>query len=176
MKIRVFISSVQKELADERRAVADFIRNDPLLRRFFTVFLFEELPASDRRADSVYLSEVERAAVYVGLFGKEYGKEDKKGLSPTEREFDHATAHGKVRLIFVKGVDDTMRHPKIRALIVRAGDQLIRRRFSAVPDLIADLYASLVDHLEQSGRLRTRPFDAAACAGAASAASGCSSA
>src|SRR4030067_2801515 len=125
MKIRVFISSVQKELADERRAVADFIRKHPLLRRFFTVFLFEELPASDRRADSVYLSEVDRAAVYVGLFGNEYGSEDKKGLSPTEREFDHATAHGEVRLIFVKGVDDTMRHPKIRELIVRAGEQLI---------------------------------------------------
>src|SRR3972149_737519 len=167
MKIRVFISSVQKELADERRAVADFIRNDPLLRRFFTVFLFEELPASDRRADSVYLSEVERASVYVGLFGNEYGKEDKKGHSPTEREFDHATIYGKVRLIFVKGADDTMRYPKMKALIAKAGDQLIRRRFTAVPDLIADLYASLVDYLEQSGRLRTRPFDAAVCAGAA---------
>lgn len=162
--IRIFISSVQKELADERRAVTDFIRNDPLLRLFFTVFLFEELPASDRRADSVYLSEVARAAVYVALFGNEYGSEDKKGLSPTEREFDHATAHGKARLIFIKGVDDGLRHPKMRALITRAGDQLIRRRFSGVPDLIADLYASLVDYLEQSGRLRTRPFDAAACA------------
>jgi len=166
MKIKIFISSVQKEVADERRAVADFIRNDPLLRRFFTVFLFEELPASDRRADSAYLSEVESAAVYVGLFGNEYGSEDKKGLSPTESEFDYATAHGKVRLIFVKGANDNIRHPKMRALIVKAGDQLIRRRFTAVPDLIADLYASLVDYLEQSGKLRTRPFDAAACANA----------
>jgi hypothetical protein len=49
-RLKIFISSVQKELADERRAVADFIRNDPLLRLFFDVFLFEDLPASDRRA------------------------------------------------------------------------------------------------------------------------------
>ena len=34
----IFISSVQKELAEDRRAVKRFIENDPLLRRFFTVF------------------------------------------------------------------------------------------------------------------------------------------
>ena len=54
----VFISSVQKELAEERRAVKAFVEGDPLLRRCFTVFLFEDLPARDRRADEVYLREV----------------------------------------------------------------------------------------------------------------------
>jgi hypothetical protein len=58
MSDRIFISSVQKELAEERRAVRDFVRGDALLRRFFDVFLFEDLPASDRRADDVYLDEV----------------------------------------------------------------------------------------------------------------------
>ena len=159
MKIKVFMSSVQNELADERRAVADFIRNDPLLRRFFTVFLFEELPASDRRADSVYLSEVERATVYVGLFGNEYGGEDKKGLSPTEREFDHATAHGKVRLIFIKGVDDTRRQPKMNALIAKASQQLIRKRFAGIAELIEALYASLVDYLEVCGIIQARHIE-----------------
>ena len=103
----IFISSVQKELAEERRAVKAFVEGDPLLRRFFTVFLFEDLPASDRRADEVYLDEVDRCAVYVGLFGNEYGFEDAEGVSPTEREFDRATRQGKPRLIFVKGADDS---------------------------------------------------------------------
>ena len=58
MKERIFISSVQKELADERRAIRDFVRGDALLGRFSNVFLFEDLPASDRRADDVYLDEV----------------------------------------------------------------------------------------------------------------------
>jgi len=75
-RLKIFISSVQKELADERRAVADFIRNDPLLRLFFDVFLFEDLPASDRRADAVYLAEVERSDLYLGLLGNDYGWED----------------------------------------------------------------------------------------------------
>jgi hypothetical protein len=163
MSERLFISSVQKELAEERRAIGDFVRGDALLRRFFDVFLFEDLPASDRRSDDVYLDEVGRCALYVGLFGQAYGEEDAGGLSPTEREFDQATALAKPRLIFVKGADDAGRHPKMRALIKKAGAQLIRRRFTGIAELTGALYASLVEHLERTGRLRTKPFDAAAC-------------
>jgi len=144
----LLISSVQKELQEDRRALKAFVEGDPLLRRYFTAFLFEDLPASDRRAGQVYLDEVDHCAVYVGLFGQEYGFEDDKGVSPTEREFDRATTKGKPRLIFVKGTDDRARHPKMRALIRKAGGQLIRRRFDSVPELTAALYASLVEHLE----------------------------
>ncbi len=162
----IFISSVQKELGEERRAVKAFVEGDALLRRYFTAFLFEDLPAADRRADEVYLDAVDRCAIYVGLFGADYGYEDKDGASPTEREFDRATEHGKARLIFVEGADDKARHPKMSALVRKAGDQLIRRRFGSIPDLTAALYASLVEYLEREGSLRTRPFDASLCPGA----------
>jgi hypothetical protein len=66
---------------------------DPLLRRFFEVFLFEDLPAADRRADQVYLDEVAACDLYLGLLGNEYGWEDTDGLSPTEREFNAAMGH-----------------------------------------------------------------------------------
>jgi len=163
MKIRIFISSVQKEMAEERHAVADFIRNDPLLSRFFDLFLFEELPASDRHADAVYLTEVEHAAVYIGLFGNEYGFEDAEGISPTEREFDLATATGKPRLIFVKGNDDKVRQSKMQSLIRRAGQQLIRKRFVSIPELTTVLYSSLVDYLEVCGIIQNRPFEERPC-------------
>ena len=58
--IRIFISSAQREFAREREHLRDFLRGDPLMRRFFDVYLFEDLPASDRRPDDVYLEEVER--------------------------------------------------------------------------------------------------------------------
>ena len=161
-KTRIFISSVQKEFADERRALKDFVSGDPLLSRFFEVFLFEDLPASDRRADEIYLNEVDRCGIYVGLFGSDYGREDAEGVSPTEREFDRATVTGKERLIFIRGTDDS-RHSKMLALIGRAGKQLIRRRFVGIPGLTTGLYASLVEYLERTGDLRTLPFDAAAC-------------
>lgn len=162
-KSTIFISSVQKELQPARRAIKDYVQGDPLLRRFFEVFLFEDLPASDRRADDVYLDEVDRCSVYIGLFGDQYGVEDAEGHSPVEREFDRATAKGKTRLIFIKGSDDTGRHPKMLRLIRRAGAQLIRRRFTDVADLTGQLYASLVDYLARNGELRTMPFDASAC-------------
>ena len=97
-------------------------------------------------------------------FGNEYGFEDAAGVSPTEHEFDRATAHGKPRLVYLKGADDKARHAKMGALVRKAGDQLTRRRFGTTQELTAGLYASLVDHLERTGRLRVKPFDAAACA------------
>lgn len=37
--IRIFISSVQREFAGERGLLRDYLRGDPLMRRFFEVFL-----------------------------------------------------------------------------------------------------------------------------------------
>ncbi|MDD3112222.1 MAG: DUF4062 domain-containing protein, partial [Methanofollis liminatans] len=53
--VRIFISSVQKEFAGERAALRDYLRGDALMRRFFEVFLFEDVPAADRRTDDLYL-------------------------------------------------------------------------------------------------------------------------
>jgi ATP-dependent DNA helicase RecG len=161
--IRIFISSVQKEFASERAVLRDYLRDDPLLRRFFAVFLFEDLPAADRRADSVYLEEVAACDLYVGLFGNDYGFEDAAGVSPTEQEFNHATQLGKPRLIYVKGSDDKAKHPKMQALIRRASPQLIRRRFSTSEELGSALYASLVGHLERTGAIHSLPFDEQPC-------------
>ncbi len=165
--MRIFISSVQKELADERQALKQYIEGDALLRRFFEVFLFEALPAADRRADEVYLDEVDRCRIYIGLFGDQYGCENAEGVSPTEREFDHATESGKTRLIFVKGADDKGRDPKMLALVRKAGDQLIRRRFTSTAELTRAVYASLVEQLEQRGDIQDCPFDERPCRGSA---------
>ena len=42
MKSRIFISSVQREFAKERKALAEYVRKDAILGRFFDVFLFED--------------------------------------------------------------------------------------------------------------------------------------
>ena len=165
--LRIFISSVQREFAEERAALREYLRGDPLMRRFFDAFLFEDVPATDRRPDELYLDEVERCDLYVGLFGRQYGTEDEEGISPTEREFDGAAAFGKHRLVFVKGGVDDTRHPKMQALIDRAQAELVRRRFNAPVDLVAGLYAALVEYLEARELLRWGPFDATPCAEAA---------
>ena len=165
--IRIFISSVQREFARERERLRDHLRGDPLMRRFFQVSLFEDVPATDRRPDEVYLDEVDRCEIYVGLFGSDYGIEDTDGVSPTEREFDRASELEKHRLIFLKGAEGDERHPKMRALINRAEAGLVRRRFATSAELVAGLYAALVQYLEAKQLLRFGPFDAARCSGAA---------
>jgi predicted HTH transcriptional regulator len=157
---RIFISSAQKEFAAERASLRDYLRADPLLGRFFEIFLFEDLPAADRRADSVYLDEVKRCDLYIGLFGKE-------NSLPTEQEFKSASEQGKLRLIYVKGADDKDKHPKMRALIKRAGSELIRRRFVDSSSLLPSVYASLVAYLEEHKLILNGPFDAAPCRKAA---------
>ncbi len=161
--IRIFISSVQREFAQEREALREFLRNDLLMRRFFDVFLFEDVPALDRRPDALYLDEVKQSDLYVGLFGNDYGSEDKDGISPTEREFDQATASGIHRLIFVKGTDNSIRKPKMLALIQKAQFGLIRKRFNTSEELVTALYAALVEYLDSKDLIRSEPFDAAPC-------------
>ena len=161
--IRIFISSVQREFAQERKALRNFLQNDPLMRRFFDVFLFEDVPALDRRPDSLYLDEVKHSDIYVGLFGNDYGSEDADGISPTEREFDQATASGVHRLIFVKGTNDNERHPKMQTLIRKAQSGLIRKRFNTSEELVTALNAALVEDLESRNLIRSGPYDAAPC-------------
>ena len=166
-RLKIFISSVQKEFQDIRRDLKAFLIGDAVLRRFISdVFLFEELPARDRCADQVYLEAVEWCDIYVGIFGYEYGNEDNDGISTTEHEYDHATEHQKIRLIYVWGRDEKKRTPKMKQLIQKAGDGLIRRRVEDVSALTAEIYSSLVDYLDGMGALRIPPFDTSACDGA----------
>ena len=166
-RYKIFISSVQKELAAERLAVKDFINHDPLLSRFISnVFLFEDIPAGDRKPDDIYLGEVEQCDIYLAIFGNQYGWKNEDEKSPTELEFEHATKTHRERLVFVKGSDDKAREPEMAKLVNRAGRQVTRRRFSDTPGLIREVYASLLECLENRGAIRSTPFDDSVCDGA----------
>ena len=64
--LRIFISSVQREFTQEREVLRAYLHGDPLMQRFFDVFLFEDVPALDCRPDALYLDEVEQSDIYVG--------------------------------------------------------------------------------------------------------------
>lgn len=154
-KLKVFISSVQTEFASERQNLFAYLHSDPLLGLFFEPFLFENLPASDQRADSVYINEVAKCDIYLGLFGTKYGFEDSEGISPTEREFDEATRQHKTRLIYVLGDSGLQRHAKMNQLIQKVGIDLVRKRFNSGDDLNSGVYASLVNYLKEKEIIRT---------------------
>jgi hypothetical protein len=58
-QIKVFISSVQSEFAEERLFLWNYIVSDALLGKFFVPFIFEQLPAADNTPQKAYLEEVE---------------------------------------------------------------------------------------------------------------------
>lgn len=88
-RIKIFISSVQSEFAEERAMLCHYIRTDVLLGKFFEPFIFEEVPANEYPTSHVYLKEVELCDIYLGL----YGNEDEEGISLTEREYDLAAVN-----------------------------------------------------------------------------------
>ena len=164
MKYRVFISSVQKEFAKERKALASYIRNDAILGKFFEVFLFEEVPAQERSATDVYLSEVDRCDIYLGLLGSMYGNTDRRGVSATEREYERAEVKQKDRLCFVRNIDGE-REKKETAFVARVNAERTRKGFRTWDELRVLVYAALANYLELKGLINVLPFDSAKTAG-----------
>ena len=159
-RFRLFISSVQKELAEERAAVRAYVERSRFLRRHFEVYRFEDEPAADLGAQEAYLDEVERCDVYLAIFGNEYGRAEAGELSPTHKEYAAASQCGKYRIVFVKSGDDDARDKRMRALIREASDQVVRRRFVSLATLITSVDDALIKFLEDRNVIHDTPFDA----------------
>lgn len=148
---KIFISSVQRELSTERKAIVDLVSGNPQLARFFSTFAFEfDVPASDKRTDEVYLAELAVSDLYVGIIGNDYGGLTSAGVSATESEYDEATRLGIPRFIFVKGSSDKMRDPRERNFLRKVSPGLIRVRFKNTEELLAALTESLDRYLAEN--------------------------
>ena len=148
---RIFISSVQRELSAERKAVVDLVSGNPQLARFFSTFAFEfDVPAADKRTDEVYLAELAVSDLYVGIIGNEYGGVTPDGVSATESEYDEATRLGIPRFLFVKGSSDKVRDPRERNFLHKVSPGLIRVRFESTEELLAALTESLDRYLAEN--------------------------
>ena len=151
MDYRIFISSVQREFAKERKAVCDLVSGNPQLARFFLTFAFEfDVPAADKRTDEVYLAELAVSDLYVAIIGDEYGGITADGVSATESEYDEATRLGIPRFVFVKGSSDKGRDPRELAFLRKVSPGLIRVRFESTEELLAALTESLDRYLAEN--------------------------
>ena len=137
MRFKVFISSVQREFAAERQMLAEYVRKDALLGKFFDVFLFEEEPACDVEARDLYLPEVEKSDIYLGILGSQFGNADADGVSPTEREYDLATIKGKERLVFVKKCERDSREERF---VQKVQSDVVRKSFETAQGLATPQY------------------------------------
>jgi len=104
-QLRVFVSSVQKELEPERVAVASLITTDPFLLQHCVPVLWEKEPAPARPADQPYLECLRSCQIYILLIFNEYGQLD-GDVSATHHEYRLAQKLKLPTLVFLKGADD----------------------------------------------------------------------
>jgi hypothetical protein len=121
--------------------------------------IFEKLPAKNRAPNKVYAEEVKKSQVYMVLIGKEYGYEDKDGISPTEHEYNHARANHLDCFAFIRGEYDSSRKEKEKTFIRKIQDDLSYKRFSTTEQLISEVNRSCVTLLKDKGLIQLTSFD-----------------
>jgi hypothetical protein len=92
----VFVSSEMKDLASERRALADALRGIGL-----NVVMFEDLGGREDDAEIAYLDGVARSDIYLAVIADRYGRMLANGRSPTHEEYREARRLGQRIAVWV---------------------------------------------------------------------------
>ena len=103
-KLRIFVSSVQKELERERAAIAQLISVDPFLLQHCDPVLYDQEPPPGRPNPKAYLDCLRSCQVYLLMVDLEYGHVA-GGVSATHEEYRLAQAEKLPTLVFIRGLD-----------------------------------------------------------------------
>jgi hypothetical protein len=115
-KVRVFVSSVQKELEDERLIVQNLINTDPFLAAHCIPVLYEFEPASPERALEGCMKTLNTCQIYLLIVAVQYGNLV-GDLSITHTEYRRAKANKLPVLAFIKGDRSLKREAGTDALL-----------------------------------------------------------
>lgn len=121
IKLRVFVSSVQKELADERRSVKALITSDPFLDEHCVPILYEDEPSMLKAAPQGYLNDLAKCQIYLMIIGSEYGTRF-RGLCATHHEYHFAQKRAMPILACIRGDNQTQRDPATKDFIAEIRD------------------------------------------------------
>jgi len=142
--LRVFVSSVQKELEDERLIVQNLVNTDPFLAAHCVPILYEFEPASLEKALDGCLRALDECQVYLLIVGVEYGSLVGT-LSITHAEYRRAKLKGFPVLAFIKGDRQAKRADGTIALLAELdADGPKYKRFGNVIELQKQVRAALV--------------------------------
>jgi ATP-dependent DNA helicase RecG len=115
-KLRIFVSSVQKELEVERVALAGWVSSDSQLADACDVVLFEKEPLSGKRISKPYLACLKTCDIYLLLLDCEYGRPPEP-LSATHEEYRFARDRGLPLFVLLKGMTDGKREEKTKKFL-----------------------------------------------------------
>jgi ATP-dependent DNA helicase RecG len=147
-KLNIFVSSVQKELEDERMIVQNLLNTDLFLSAHCSPVLYEFEPASPDRALEGCLKSLDACHVYLLIVGAEYGTLVGK-LSITHSEYRHANGKKLPVLAFIKGDRKVKREEGTDALLKELdADGPKYKRFGNVIELQKEVRAALVKLLK----------------------------
>jgi len=160
VKLRVFVSSVQQELEDERLIVQNLIQTDPFLQKHCVPVLYEFEPASPADALEECLDLVAGCQIYILMIWKEYGNPT-NGLSITHLEYRRAKENGIPVLAFIRGPANLKREDGTESLLAELkDDNFKRKRFGNVIELQKEVRSALVKLLgERFGVMPTSDED-----------------
>ncbi len=154
-RLRVFVSSVQKELEDERLIVQNLLNTDLFLSAHCSPVLYELEPASPEKALEGCLRSLDRCQVYLLIVGVRYGTLVGE-LSITHAEYRRAKAKGLPVLAFIRGSSSLQREDGTKDLLAELGaDGFKYKRFGNVIALQKEVRTALVKLLED--RFATAP-------------------
>ncbi len=147
--LRIFVSSVQKELEDERLIVQNLANTDPFLSAHCTTVLYELEPASPTKALEGCLEALDGCHVYLLIVGVEYGTLV-GDLSITHAEYRRAKEKGLPVLAFIRGGRSVAREEGTAALLAELNaDGPKYKRFGDVIELQKEVRASVVRLLKE---------------------------
>lgn len=147
-KLRIFVSSVQKELEDERLIVQNLVSTDPFLSAHYVPVLFEFEPASPGKALETCLESLNDCNVYLLIVGIEYGT-PLNGLSITHAEYRRAKERKLPILAFIKGEHSAKREEGTSKLLAELdADGPKYKRFGNVIELQKEVRSALVKLLK----------------------------
>lgn len=148
-KLKIFISSVQKELENERLAILSLISTDHFLQAHCEPVLYEFEPASAAKAAEECLALLRQCNVCVLVIWREYGHAT-AGVSITRQEYRMARAKGLPVLAFIKGDGALKREDGTADFIREIGkDGLKYKRFGNLLELLKEVRAALVKALKE---------------------------
>lgn len=158
--LRVFVSSVQKELEDERLIVQNLIMTDPFLSAHCSPILYEFEPAAPETAIDGSLKTLDSCNVYLLIAGSQYGTMVGT-ISITHLEFRRATERTLPRLVFIKGTRDLKRDDGMVQFLDEVDRSGLKyKRFGNVIELQKEARAALVKLLQdQFGLIPTSDED-----------------
>lgn len=147
IKLRVFVSSIQKELASERMALSVLMTADPFLQKHTVPKLWEMEPAPLTSGKVPYLDLLRVCQVCVLIIGREYGDSGTDGLSAIQREYRLARELRLPTLVCLKNVSD--REKKTEDLLAEIKkDGHTYSRFASLEELHKKVRDRLVRHIK----------------------------